>query len=354
MASLFAPGNGRAEWLNEDNEAERVEYLRSLNIVLTVMSEISHANLHISKETSDIVSLIAESHNSFNRSGDVNDLSIVHDIIISLKNSLEAGRFDHFFGDTHDKKMLEGNMQGALLALELSSISLIDKIDEAILRQKAVAVPSELPAPLRVSISDNKITLVNRQTHTGSINYHSANKIRESLHETLADAVAVLPSSSNADQRYVRACSRLLDYISQPLEDVSIEALGLNYQLVSKLTSHLAMELGGSIFEEIGHTLTGIGVLLNQFEEWQAYLSELAIIQINGADSDKLVQQAIVLADQIEHHPSFVDTKVHQRLREMIEPALSGLVNSDTIAAPLIGSLRDLYTCVTRPCGAWR
>lgn len=234
----------------------------------------------------------------------------------------------------------------SMLRVALDDLIDFDNQNDAIL--PLPAIPHERPAPIRVGVVDGGLTLIFSQTRTGSIDYPSANKIRESLRDTLAGLLENLPSGSNADQRYINACSRLLVHLSNPLEHSSIEALGLNYQLVDKMTKRLKEEIGGAAIDEIEHTLTGISVLLNQFQEWRDYLQELALTQLDATGGEGLIAQAAQLADDIETTDAPVDRKIAVRLREMIEPVTSGLINADTVAAPLVGSLTNIFSVLSR------
>ncbi|TXN00578.1 hypothetical protein FV242_21535 [Methylobacterium sp. WL64] len=211
--------------------------------------------------------------------------------------------------------------------------------------------PPELPparsAPVQVEIVDDIIQLTLKHTRSGSIDYPSANRIRESLKETLDEIVSELPSSSNVDKRFVRACSTLLVYLSSPLEMTSIEALGLQYQLVDRMTKSVASELSSVILDELEHVLGNVNVLLNQFEEWRTYLLELEKTKLDTKDGSDLLIQTQILIRELEKPGAPVDASVVQRLRDMIEPAISGLVSADTIAIPLVCSLSNVFSLLS-------
>lgn len=217
------------------------------------------------------------------------------------------------------------------------------------LRDKALpSLPPPRPAPIQVEVADQRIRLTHSQTRTGSIDYPAANRVRASLFETFDELVSALPSSSNADTRYIRACQVLRDYLGQDLETISIEALGLSYQLVEKITRRLSHEMGGTQLDEIEHVLVGVGVLLNQFEEWRAYLTELAKTKLDPENGSLLVEQGQRLIAEMEKPGVPVDPAVVRRLREMVEPVVTGIVSADAVAVPLVCSLSNVFSLLSQ------
>lgn len=208
----------------------------------------------------------------------------------------------------------------------------------------APELPGVRPAPIQVAVEDNVLKLVHSQNRSGSIDYPSANRIRQSLRDTLQDVLNEIPKTTNTDVRFIKLCSSLLDDLSQQIEEISIEALGLKYQLVSKMTKRLTDEMGGVVLDELDHVLTGIGVLLNQFQEWRTYLDELAKTQLNPEDSVGLVSYGKELIKEFESANAPVDQKITKRLREMIDPVLSGAIDADAIAIPLVCSLSNIFS----------
>lgn len=215
-------------------------------------------------------------------------------------------------------------------------------------RYEAPPLPPERPAPLNVAVQDETLRLVQSQNRTGRIDYPSANRLREGLRDTFRALVDELPSSTNVDKRYVRTCTTLLAYLDQQLEGVSIEAFGLSYQLVQKLTKRMSGEIDEMVLIEIEHALTGIGVLLNQFENWRIYLQEVATSQLDVEDATGLVENARLVVAALKKPGTPVDPRIAARLEEMIEPALSGIVSAETVAIPLACSLSNLFTVVSQ------
>ncbi|WP_148291151.1 hypothetical protein [Methylobacterium sp. B1] len=213
---------------------------------------------------------------------------------------------------------------------------------------EAPTLPDQRPAPLNVAVQDETLRLVHSQTQSGRIDYPSANRLREGLRDTFRGLVDELPTSTNVDKRYVKTCTALLAYLDQSLEDVSIEAFGLSYQLVQKLTKRMSDEIDEMLLVEVEHVLTGIGVLLNQFEDWKIYLKEVATSQLNVEDASGLVENARLVVAALKKPGAPVDPRIAARLEEMIEPAVSGIVSAETIAIPLACSLSNFFTVVSQ------
>lgn len=329
------------------DDSVRSAYQQCSNMFVSVMSEMVVMNVDEKDRISSIVDGFIKNHNNFYQSQKSIDLGIIEGQMATLGASLNIGQLDSLFYRGKREFVLKSELLSIVERLNISAGELRREIDSYEKAKSIIEVPNEIAAPIRVQIANERIVLINRQTHVGTIDYPAANRVRESLRETFAGLLEDLPSSSNVDGRFIKASSRLLNYLMTPLEDVSIEAFGLNYQLVSRLTSRLAEEAGGTIIDEIQHTLAGIGVLLNQFEEWQDYLRALAFTQIDQLDGDALVDQAVVLAEQIETRRVPVDPNIAARLREMVEPVINGLISSDTIAAPLIGSLSNYFAIIS-------
>lgn len=322
-------------------------YQQSANIFRALLSEMINQNPEQANFIAGVANGFTESHNKFQQTLSHIDLPRIEAHMDTLISAIRAGQAELLFPMDNDIFSFKDDLLSTAEQLRNSTIELRHDMEAELAAKSKIQVPGEISAPIRVEITDNRITLLNRQTHIGNIDYPAANRVRESLRETFSELLDNLPTSSNVDGRFVKACSRLLSYLTEPLENVSIEAFGLNYQLVSRLTSRLAEETGATIIDEIQHTLTGIGVLLNQFQEWQDYLGALALTQIDRLDSAVLVEQAIILAEQIETQNVPVDISVAKRIREMVEPVINGLINCDTIAAPLVGSLSNYFALLS-------
>lgn len=107
-------------------------------------------------------------------------------------------------------------------------------------------------------------------------------------------------------------------------------------------------ELGAIVLDQIEHVLAGVGVLLNQFDEWRRFLDEQARTNLDPEDGQGLVARAAELIADLERPGAPVEPELVRRLRGMVEPVLTGIVGADTVAIPLVCSLSNIFSTLSQ------
>jgi hypothetical protein len=209
------------------------------------------------------------------------------------------------------------------------------------------SIPLEKPAPIRVKVENSKIVLENEQHGTGRIDFASADRIRASSFATL-EAIILELRSTNIDQRYTEAYQGLLRSLGSPLENSSIEDIGLNIQIAKALTEAVREELPTVVIVKLDHVLRTISVLLTQFREWADFVSESEKFDTKDISGQKIIENAEALADELASHGELIDSGVVARLRGMTRPVLTGIVGSEMIIPALVPSLTNLLGEMSR------
>ncbi|WP_182179525.1 hypothetical protein [Methylobacterium radiotolerans] len=204
-------------------------------------------------------------------------------------------------------------------------------------------IPTEKAAPVKVSIINDRLTLVNTKTNIGSLALDANDRIRESLRQIVQSALENLGENHNVDPRFAPAWGPFLGHLSVSLQELSIEGLGINWQIASDLLSHYKEELPIAVFLQLDRALKSTNILLSQYDEWRAYLGAEAVTGLSQQDLSAALAETETIADDLAQNAEQVDPNVAKRFREIINPAAQRLVSLDTIATPLIGSLSNVF-----------
>lgn len=277
-------------------------------------------------------------------------IALARDVFAPLQRAF-GELFVELSGEQFDDELT--NMNNIILDCKISLDIVTDQLPflDAALKMEVddpPVLPENRPAPIQAVIIDDILSHTATQSRIGSIDYPSANRTREALRRILTDVLDDLRSSSNVDRGYIRICERLLGSLAIPIENVSIEDLGIQCQLVERSTRRLAEELGAIVLDQIKHVLAGVGVLLNQFDEWRKFLDEQARTNLDPEDGEGLVVRTVELIADLEKPGAPVEPELVRRLRGMVEPALEGIVGADTVAVPLVCSLSNIFSALSQ------
>ena len=213
---------------------------------------------------------------------------------------------------------------------------------------EAGLVPTQTPAPVRVKVEGDRLAISNLRTNTGTITNEAVDRVRRTAAEMVSAALLSIKDAGNVDRRVAPALEPLLRHLRASGADVSPEALGLNWKLATKLLNEYREELPAIAIFQLEEALSSVNVVINQYGEWRAYQAEHIASEIGPEDTQILVTEAQELAEEMvsagEH---VVDTEISMRLRDILAPAQSNLVSSETIIAPLVGSLSNIFAGVS-------
>lgn len=124
---------------------------------------------------------------------------------------------------------------------------------------------------------------------------------------------------------------------------MSIEAVGINWQIVSEALDLSKDSLPDLIIAQIRRVLTTVHVILGQYEEWQIYLTAEAGTKLTPADVAILTEQALELVEEFSNSTDVADLRISERIRMIVDSVATGIVQSDTLGIPLIGSISNIF-----------
>lgn len=208
-------------------------------------------------------------------------------------------------------------------------------------------VPREAPAPVRVVIRNGRIELIAPKKHIGSVPDRSVENLRVASRDILRSAISLLFEVGNADPRLTRCCEGLAIELSAPLDQMSIEALGLNWQIVGEAIDISGDSVPEIILAQLRRVLTTVSVMLGQYEEWQVYLAAEAGAKLKPDQVLALANQALELSKELEGAPEAADARISERIKLIVDPLSTGIVQSDTIGVPLMGSLSNIFATMS-------
>jgi hypothetical protein len=209
-------------------------------------------------------------------------------------------------------------------------------------------LPAEKPAPIRISVRDNRLELANSKHHDGSLQPGSVERLRRAASDILRRAINTMRAADNIDRRVVPACEPLLNELEADYETFSVESLGLNWEVVSTLAEQFDDAIPEIALIHLREALKTINVILNQFEEWRAYLSAKEIVKIPEDEINSVVSIVASIADDLSERTEIVDPKIEQRLREITKPIDSGLVDVHAVVPALIDSLSNIFAALSK------
>lgn len=204
-------------------------------------------------------------------------------------------------------------------------------------------IPPQKPAPIRVRIKGERLRISNPKGLVGSIKREAVERIRSSAAETLRAALGALKEAHNTDRRIAPALEPLLKHLSTRYDDLSIEALGLTWRIASNIVDEFRDELPDIARIQLEQALATINVIVNQYEEWRAYLAAEAASSISVQDADRLIAETSILSETLAKSPNSIDPEIVARLNAIIDPVANGLIGSEAIIVPLIASLSNIF-----------
>jgi hypothetical protein len=230
-----------------------------------------------------------------------------------------------------------------------NAVSIIIRLQSKIaqLRDRYSFLPGDLPAPIRVAIIENKLVRVSPKQITGGLPANSIAKLRASAAETLKNTIELI-QQSNMDKRLAVVLGPLQTQLTNEYEgDFSIEALGDNWRLLQQLKLRMEPDLPAIILALINRCLDSIETILLQFSEWHSYLDSEKLLHVPAEEVDNAIDAAREVAAEFEKHPEVVDGEIVAGLRAIVEPAISGIVSSESVAAPLVASLSNILSALS-------
>ncbi|WP_311276118.1 hypothetical protein [Methylobacterium sp. WCS2018Hpa-22] len=209
------------------------------------------------------------------------------------------------------------------------------------------AIPQEMPAPIRVKITEGRITLDNAKRLNGVIDFDAADRVRAEVVLQLDDLILDFDSNSNVDKRFLKTIRNFQRSLSALMIDCSIESIGVNMQLIKRVLSFTRTELNELDAVRIEHIIETTSILLGQFEEWNNYLAASDKLDSNLVDGDALVQQADALALELNASSNVIDNEIVKRLRDMTGPVLNDIVQAHAVVPALLSSLNNLFASMS-------
>jgi hypothetical protein len=208
----------------------------------------------------------------------------------------------------------------------------------------ANSIPPQTPAPIKVRISGNRLVVSNDKHNEGPVQNPGINRVRAAAAEMLASAIDTIDMSGNVDKRIASALQPLLRHLSADQDDLSVEALGINWRLVNAILANYRDQLPDIAIIQIEAALDPISVILNQYEEWRVFQTSEASAHFNSDDAQVLLAGAQEIIDEIEKAgPQIADPEISNRIKEMLRPISTGVVRAESMFAPLISSLSNVF-----------
>ncbi|MFF9179393.1 hypothetical protein, partial [Streptomyces sp. NPDC014793] len=130
--------------------------------------------------------------------------------------------------------------------------------------------------------------------------------------------------------------------------EMPIEALGLNYQFAKRSFESTKETIPEPLAEQIDQVLVTVNVILNQYEEWRLYISAETALTLSSASMQAVVGISHDVEEFFENNVALVEPKLVNRLREITDAYSQGLVNLESAAVPLIESLGNIFSELSR------
>lgn len=209
-------------------------------------------------------------------------------------------------------------------------------------------VPEQQPAPIKVEISNNHINLTHSQSYSGTLSPKSIEQLRVAIQQLLTRTIEQSSHSSNIDPRLAPNLQGLNTYLSFTMSEMPIEALGLNYQFARRSFVATKDTVPDAIAEQIDQVLSTVNVILNQFEEWRQYISAQTAHSLSPETLENVIESGKKVTAYLEINESYVEPKLIERLKEITDSYSSGLINIESAAVPLVESLGNLFSEISR------
>lgn len=215
-------------------------------------------------------------------------------------------------------------------------------------RSDIPTIPNQQPAPIRVEINENHLDLDISQTLIGSISESSLDKLRSATQELLDRTINQIGANTNVDPRLVPNLSGLNSYLSHNMVEMPIEALGLNFQFARRSFLATKDTVPDPLAEQIDQVLSTVNVILNQYEEWRQYISAETALTLSPTSMQSVLRISQEVEEFFENNENLVEPKLINRLREITDAYSQGLVNLESAAVPLIESLGNIFSELSR------
>jgi hypothetical protein len=218
-----------------------------------------------------------------------------------------------------------------------------------IIRDRHSLLPAELPAPIHVELRDNTLVRVSPKMISGQLPKSAILKMRASAAEMLKNVVKLIELSDNVDKRLTFVLAPLESQLTNEYEnDFSIESLGDNWRLLRHLKFKMESELSPVLLALLDRCLESIETILLQFSEWHAYIEAEKNFHVSEEQAQIIINVARDAASDLEKDPVIIDKTIVEGLREIVEPAVSGLVRAEAIMPPLISSLSNIFAAISQ------
>lgn len=209
-------------------------------------------------------------------------------------------------------------------------------------------IPGQQPAPIRVEIVGNQLDLTSSQTIVGPLSMGSLERLRAATQELLGRTIDQIGSSSNIDPRLAPNLTGLNTYLSNAMADMPIEALGMNFQFARRSFNSTKETVPDTLAEQIDQILATVNVILNQYEEWRLYVAAEASLSMSPSSMQAAVEISQEVEIFFEKNADLVEPKLIARLKEITDSYSQGLVNLESVAVPLIESLGNIFSELSR------
>lgn len=218
---------------------------------------------------------------------------------------------------------LEGSLQQSLLKNEI--------------------LPSEKPSPVHVAHIADRLVQVDKKTRTGDISDASLERLRNEAAEVLGTALQDLRIASNVDTRYLLTLERFRRTLTDDF--VSVERLGLHYELAFRLTRGFQDELSRTTFEQIEMALETTELILNQFEEWRIMVAEKKKKLLwSEVEAEVLTATTAEVAEALGERSDIYDARIRETLLRVLDTFKEAQASSDVIAPALIGAISNIFS----------
>lgn len=245
--------------------------------------------------------------------------------------------------------LLQEAIHIVLESIENYRWSIDEKLQAADKPQPAPSIPTEIPAPIRVAVSEDRISLTAPKHKSGQLADKSIDNLRRSACDILDELIEELSlPTSNADRRLNPRIKNLRRELGVPLPDIAIEAVGLQWQVTSDVIAATHETVPDALLPQIQRILSTIRTLLSQFDEWHEYEAVTIAETIKPEDTHDLAQIGDEIATDIAAKTEIIDNQIGDRLHDMAVALSNGLVKRETIANPVIGSLSNLFAGIAQ------
>ncbi|MCJ2032225.1 hypothetical protein MKK50_22940 [Methylobacterium sp. J-043] len=132
------------------------------------------------------------------------------------------------------------------------------------------------------------------------------------------------------------------------MDAMPIEALGLNYQFARRSFAATRDTVPDLVVEQIDQILSTVNVILNQYDEWRLYIATETALNLPPSSMQAVMEIGQQVEEFFEDNDELVEPKLINRLKEITDAYSQGLVNLKSAAVPLIESLGNIFSELSR------